>query len=318
LTLTLPLLFAGCLAAPPTPIEAPVEPRLNANAATAREPRSLVWTTDAAGGRRTWTVDGAGSVIGRADDVRVVAAGRLWAWREEPEAIETTSCGHDAEEGSDASAESRLPPGRGLRATIATADGAGAGQVVEVVVPATGDGAQEIEQRVDLVATVGPYLFVRESTYAYTCGAHGNVVASFTIWNAERQAAVDVDIVDLPIVSEAQARAATALSVDEDVKGFAEKDEPEIALTEVLPHFSHDAELTVDLQFTAPTCYACSDGAWSSYSKSTTRTARGVPAALRAWATPTPGVRAFARAHPELVIGGWSELPAEHVSTRGS
>jgi hypothetical protein len=169
---------------------------------------------------------------------------------------------------------------------------------------------------VELVATVGPYLFVRESTYAYTCGAHGNVGAAFTIWNADRQAAVDVDLVDLAIASEAQARAASVLSSDEDVKAFVEKDdEPEIALTEVLPHYRRDAELAIDLQFTSPTCYACSDGAWSSYSKSTTRTARAIPTALRTWETPTAGVRAFARGHAELVVGGWSELP-DHAALR--
>lgn len=243
-----------------------------------------------------------------------MAAGKVWAWREEAEEVETTPCQNDDETGAEASAAVPPPAGSGMHATLARIDAArtdvpGLPDVVEVVPVATGDGAQELEQHVELVATVGPYLFVRESTYAYTCGAHGNVGFSFTVWDAERHANVGVGLADGAVESEERALASKALAADDDVSAFAENGELEVELTEIVPTYGQEAQLSLAMQFTAPSCYACSDGAWSSYSKSTKRLAPIIPDALRAWAVAPDGVRAFARAHPELAVGGWSELP---------
>jgi hypothetical protein len=283
----------------------------------APEPRALVWTTGAGGARQTWKVDAAGAALARYDEVRFVAGGKLWAWHEQPEEVETTSCENDDESGSEASAAVPPPAGSGMRATIARVDATRAEvasvpsmeDVVEVVAVGGGDGAQELEQHVELVATVGPYLFVRESTYAYTCGAHGNVAFAFTVWDAERHANVGVGLADGAVEREERALASKALAADEDVSAFAENAELEVELTELVPTYGQEAQLSLAMQFTAPSCYACSDGAWSSYSKSTKRVAPMIPDALRAWAVAPDGVRAFARAHPELAVGGWSELP---------
>jgi hypothetical protein len=110
-------------------------------------------------------------------------------------------------------------------------------------------------------------------------------------------------------VLDAQTQARSVLGADEDVSAFAEDGELEVELTAILPSYDREGRLAVGMQFTAPSCYACSDGAWSSYSKSTTVAVPVLPEALRAWATAPAGVRAFARAHPELAVGGWSDLP---------
>jgi hypothetical protein len=289
----------------------------------APEPRTLVWTTGPGGARQTWKVDAAGAVAARFDEVRLVAGGKVWAWREDPEEVETTPCENDDESGSEASAAVPPPAGSGIRAALARVDAMrtdvpGTADVVEVVAVATGDGAQELQQRVELVATVGPYLFVRESTYAYTCGAHGNVGFDFTVWDAERQANVGVVLADGAVESEERALASKALAADDDVSAFAENGELEVELTEIVPTYGQDAQLSLGMQFTAPSCYACSDGAWSSYSKSTRRVAPIIPDALRAWAVAPDGVRAFARAHPELTVGGWSELPPPSANSASS
>jgi hypothetical protein len=291
-----------------------------------------VWTTARGGARQTWTVDETGAVAARVDEVRVAAGGKVWAWRETPRPIETTACGRYDEDGNAASGgpsggsgsvasaavDAQPAPGTGVRATLERVDPAGGGEVVEVIAAASAaasdEGAQEIDQRVELVATVGPYFFVRDSTYAYTCGAHGNVGVAFTLWDAERQADVGVGIVDGPMVTEAQAHASSVLAADDDVSAFAEEGELEVDLTAIVPSYDREGHLAVGMQFTAPSCYACSDGAWSSYSKSTTLAAPAVPDALRTWTMAPTGVRVFAHAHPELAIGGWSDLPQDRAA----
>jgi hypothetical protein len=295
-------------------VSAPVVARAPTVRAPAPEPRTLVWTTGPGGDRQTWKVDADGAVAARYDEVRLVAAGKVWAWRAEAEEVETAPCQNDDESGAEASAAVPPPAGSGMHATIARVDATrtdvpGGSDAVEVVAVAGGDGAQELEQHVELVATVGPYLFVRESTYAYTCGAHGNVGFAFTVWDAERQTNVGVGLADGAVESEGRALASKVLAADDDVSAFAENGELEVELTEIVPTYGQEAQLSLAMQFTAPSCYACSDGAWSSYSKSTKRLAPIIPDALRAWAVAPEGVRAFARAHPELSLGGWSELP---------
>jgi hypothetical protein len=302
----------------PNHVRAPIDLRAAAGPVAAPGPRTLVWTTGPGGARQTWTVDETGAVTARVDEVRVAAGGKVWAWRETPRSVETTACARYDEDGSGTSssgaADPQPPPGSGVRAALERVDPAGGGELVEVIAAASDDGAQEIDQRIELVATVGPYFFVRDSTYAYTCGAHGNVGVAFALWDAERQADVGVGIVDGPMVSEAQAHASSVFAADDDVSAFAEDGELEVDLTAIVPSYDREGRLVVGMQFTAPSCYACSDGAWSSYSKSTTLAAPVVPDALRTWATAPTGVRGFAHAHPGLAIGGWSDLPQDRAS----
>jgi hypothetical protein len=315
----------GACTSPLNHVQAPVEGHTAAASATAQGPRTLVWTTGPGGARQTWTIDEAGAIAARVDEVRVAAGGKVWAWRETPQAVATTSCGHDDEDGNAASAaaagsspssEPPPAPGNGVRATLERVDTDGGGEVVEVIAAAGDDGAQELDQRVDLVATVGPYFFVRDLTYAYTCGAHGNVAVAFTLWDVERQADVGVGIVDGPMALDAQTRARSVLGADEDVSAFAEEGELDVELTAIVPSYDREGRLAIGMQFTAPSCYACSDGAWSSYSKSTAVAVPVMPEALRTWAMAPSGVRTFARTHPELAVGGWSDLPPDRAGKK--
>jgi hypothetical protein len=275
-------------------------------------------------------LDAQGRVIERGPGVRIAVRGRSWQWKETPQPVKTQACPRydDGNEQADAG----TPPGAGtgIRATL---ERVGGPEGDEIVSPESDEGAQEIEQTVTLVATVGPYLFVRDSTYAYTCGAHGNVGVSFLVWDAERHRAVwssaaaeDEDAADVAgtagpadadgpleasLVNDARVRALAALGADEDVSSFGDDGKIETDLTEIVPAYAGpDGSLSVSLQFTAASCYACSDGAWSSYTKSTQQPLATLPGWLRPWATPPESVRAFLRAHPELAIGGWSTLPA--------
>jgi hypothetical protein len=277
--------------------------------------RALVWTKRRGNPPQTWTIDRTGAVIARDDGVRIAANGKVWAWREAPREIGTKACPRYDDNGNELPADETPPLGSGLRATLERVDG---GEAIEIVPVANGEGAQDIRQSVELVATVGPYLFVRDATYVYACGAHGNVGVGFRVWDVERGAVVwdasdevSSPFVHGPIENDARAQAVGSLAADEDVVAFAENGAIQASLTEILPSYSAGAELRVVLQFTAPTCYACSDGDWSSYSRSSRQTTRSIPQMLRAWTTAPPAIRAFVDAHPDLVVGGWSDaLPA--------
>jgi hypothetical protein len=150
---------------------------------------------------------------------------------------------------------------------------------------------------------VGPYLFVRESTYAYTCGAHGNTGVSVTLWDAVEGRSIALPD-DMGPLEGPRAKALEQLS-DEDDDLFP-ANESTVTLTEIVPTFAQDGALQLGLQFTAPTCYACTRGGWGSYTKSAVAPAQGMPSLLVPFAHPPEAVRAFVSSHPDLQLGGWS------------
>jgi hypothetical protein len=288
-------------------------PRAPAAASMSAESRSLVWTQDGDGHRQTWTVDEAGRVLERVDGVRMAAGGSTWAWRETESLVVTHACPTYDDAGSDMPGTDPPPPGRGLRVTLEPL-GVDGGASQTLVEPTKESGAQEFEQSVELMATLGPYLFVRTAVSAYACGAHGGVADHFVVWDAARRAVVwsSSDAATAPSQQEWTAeaprdQAVAALAADEDVKMFADDSGHfDASLTEIIPSFGPGARLDVRYQLTAFACYACSDGAWTSYSRSTRVDALRPPAPLRPWVVPAAGVHAFALAHPELTVGGWS------------
>ena len=73
--------------------------------------------------------------------------------------------------------------------------------------------------------------------------------------------------------------------------------EDNLELTELVPRFAPDGTLALGLQFTAPTCYACTRGGWSSYTKSTiVDTPRDAEHARSLRQPAAGGARVFARA----------------------
>jgi hypothetical protein len=307
---TLALCAAGCSASS-GPITAPLETPRAAEKSPTPSPRILVWTTNEDGERMTWTLDESGSPAGLVDGIHVVARGGVWAWRETTEKLATTACPAYDDNGVEQPAQDAPAPGTGVRVALVRE---GSADRTELVAPEGEEGAQDLEENADLVASVGPYLFIRESTYAYTCGAHGNVGVSFRIYDAERGADVWTSgragrFVDAGAVARQRGRAQADLAVDQDVAMFVTDGKLDLDLTAVLPSYGTDASLELGLQFTAASCYACSDGAWSSYTKSTVEPLDDVPAPLRPWVAAPSGVARFAGEHPTLTVGGWSRLP---------
>ncbi len=301
---------SGCSASS-SPLTAPLAAPHTRESATAMSPRLLVWTVNEDGERMTWTLDEDGEPADLRDGVHIAARGGVWAWHETVEKLATTACPTYGDNGVEQPAAEAPAPGTGVRITLEREDAAGR---TELVAPEGDEGAQDLEETVDLVASVGPYLFIRESTYAYTCGAHGNVGVSFRVYDAERGADVwtsgdEGRFVDLAAMARESTRARSELLVDDDVAVFATDGALPVDFTAIVPSYDTDGALEIGLQFTAATCYACSDGAWSSYTKSTTEPLVDLPAALRPWAAAPAGVGAFLRDHPTLTLGGWTRLP---------
>jgi len=258
-----------------------------------------VWIRDPAGVPKTHRLDAAGRVLETLDGIYVATGAGAWQWREQVLAVPTTACERYDDEGH----VSRGPdpdPGAATRVTLANVT-TGAEQTIVDGVP-DADGAESYVDGVELLGSVGPYLFVRRFTDIYACGAHGLAGASVTIWDASKG-----DVVGMPAAASfEQARASALLELNEGDDGFPATEES-LAFTALMPRFAHDGALQTDLQFSSHTCYACSFGEGGSYTKSSVVPADHVVEPFASYAFAPDGVRAFLATKLGFTVGGWSE-----------
>ncbi len=261
----------------------------------------LVWTRDEEGHAETHRIDASGREIETIDGLLVATTSGTWRWREQDRPVLTTPCERYDEEGALLTAP-EPEPGSATRVTLE--NGASGAEQVLVEPPAGSDGAEDFRHGVELVASVGPWLFVRESTYVYTCGAHGTTGVETMIWDASNGTMApfpsDVGSIEKP-------RAAAMQRLADDGDGFPPTEET-TELTEVVPSFSPDGSLRVGLRFTSPTCYACGRGNGGSYTKSEIADAERVPDMLSAYADTPRAVRAFVAANSTREVRGWSAV----------
>lgn len=260
----------------------------------------LVWARDAETGEAsTYRVDDAGNVLDRTPGIRIAARGTEWSWTTAPVTVPTEACEDDR-------GGVREPPGEGssVRATLAPVGPSAAAPQVLVEGRAATEAANALTRRVTVVASLGPLLFVEDETYVYACGAHGFTTKSFFVWDVERGAVVDANVLGDAAPALAKGRIALR-EADEDPGGADFGDGPEV--TEIVPVF-HEGRVSFEAQVTAAACYACGDGRWSSYTRSVRVPATPTATlATHAAASPTlAALAAFARRHPEVRVGGLS------------
>jgi hypothetical protein len=310
------ILAPGCKQTPPPPRSVSAAPARGAEVTA--PPRLLAWARargDAGSdGASTFRLREDGEVIEQLPGIRVAAShGPDWRWAPSSVPFATEPCvfragdagavgdagaGGDGGAGGDAGARGQ---GRLLRGAF---DRDGATQVaIEPAVPS--EPVAEIDQRAEVLASLGPLVFLRERTSTFACGAHGAEEARFLIWDLERGAARAELLPEMPDRAGVLARAAPLLAADAKAFGGPFGDErPRI--TELVPVLDPSAGVRFEAQVTRESCYACGDGAWSSYTRSV-RVPAEPPPALASVARELPsGVRAFARARPGLELGGWS------------
>jgi hypothetical protein len=261
----------------------------------------LVWTRDDEGRAETHRLDASGRELETIDGVLVATEAGTWRWREQDRPVVTSPCERYDDEGALLTAP-EPEPGSATRVTLEHTT-SGAEQVL-VDAPAGADGAEDFRHGVELVASVGPWLFVRESTYVYTCGAHGTTGVEAMIWDVSTGAIAprpdDVGSMSAP-------RASAMKLLTDDGDGFPPT-ERTTYLTELVPAFTKDGALRLGLQFTATTCYACGRGNAGSYTKSEVVDAERLPGMFAAYADTPSAVRAFAAANPGVEIKGWSAV----------
>jgi hypothetical protein len=270
----------------------------SASRTTTALPRAhtLVWaTTGDEGQPSTYVLADDGSVVSRTDGIRIWAAGTQWRTEVSVERVSTSPC----EEGPPQPAQE----GRGVRVRLVPEDTAKG--PIEIVTPFPGDQANDVQQSARLLASVGPYVFVEDSTYTYTCGAHGNTGVSFAVWNLDEGRSVDM-LSDLPDRQHLLAAGKSAIDAKPNAIDFSRPSDPP-AITELLPRMGPHGQLEATALVTVASCYACTEGGWSSYTVSTQVPAT-LPWRLRAVGTPPRAVSAFADAHRDLTVGGYSVI----------
>ena len=262
----------------------------------------FVWTRESEERAVTHHLDESGREIEAIDGIVIAVSSGTWLWQEETRPVPTSSCELEEDDEGHELTEEPVLPGAATRASFRHLAG-GAEQVV--VDP--GDeiwGNRDVQHDVTVVASMGPYLFIEESTYVDTCGAHGNTAVSSLIWNVATGKSIAVPM-DLGSLQDERAAAIIELMDDEEDDALS-TGERDVELTELVPQFSADGTLVLGLRFTAPTCYACTRGGWGSFSKSTIVGSRTVPRLLAPFVRPPGAVRAFLRSHPGATLGGWS------------
>lgn len=178
------------------------------------------------------------------------------------------------------------PPHCALSTVVVTTEAREVGGDGRVTLPAASDGGTalcELSQTDDIVGSLGPWVFVRSCAYEYSCfAAHGAVTCEAQVLNlaAERvdgiEAMRDAGDVDGALREQAWAGAS------DEVQWMAD-DAMSLSLVGVWPAWREDGRLQVRLQYAGASCYACSDGAWSSYTESVDVGSDEVPELLRGY-----------------------------------
>jgi hypothetical protein len=258
---------------------------------------TLVWATPAEDAApTTYALADDGAPLSRMDGIHIWAAGTEWTCEVTVEPIPTRACEDDA--GRPAQ------EGRGVRVRMVPSDRAR--PPLEIVAPSPGDQANEVEQSARLLASVGPYVFVEESTFTDSCGAHGNTGVSFAVWSLDDGRVVDL-LSDLPDRAHLLESGKSAIDAQPDLVDFSRPEDPP-AVTELLPRLGARGRLEASALVTVPSCYACTEGGWSSYTVST-QVPVPLPWRLRGLGDPPRAAGLFADAHPALTVGGYSVIP---------
>jgi len=131
------------------------------------------------------------------------------------------------------------------------------------------DAVDEHDRSFRVTGTLGPYVFTEELLYTYNCGAHGGVQAHAKIIDLRsgEPAQLTPRLDDTRFAELWPDVRAALLREDPSQAWYAPTGAQDIALTALRPRLENGG-VRVDHQLTVDTCYACSDGDWSSYSLS--------------------------------------------------
>jgi hypothetical protein len=173
-----------------------------------------------------------------------------------------------------------------------------------------GPSYSELESTASVIASMGPYLFVRVDTREMACGAaHESWSSEFSVFDLVAGRAVDLLTAEerAAVLGREQAAAFKLFEGD----NLADAARPEdLELTMIAPVIVPGAGLGLRYQFTAGSSYAASDGEWGAYTRSVDVPAASLPAAVAPYAAIPPALNAFPYPGEGLAIGGFAPITA--------
>jgi hypothetical protein len=208
-------------------------------------------------------------ILGATTGLLLTHGSRVYRWVSEPVEFRAVSC-----EGMEVWDDEEVPPGawHTLTDRASWLVPLGGGPSIPVHRAKSGrveDTIEEHDRNFVVTGTLGPYLFTEELLYTYNCGAHGGVQAYAKILDLRTGKPVQL----APRMDEARFTAvwpdvrAALVREDPDETWSAPSGASDVALTALQPRLEH-GRIHLAQQLTVDTCYACSDGDWSSYSLS--------------------------------------------------
>ena len=265
----------------------------------------LVWMTNAEGRSLTeWvSVDDGSPIASQPIEGPLWAEGdALWQWTAETVELPVWAELPDEENPDPATAVSRADVTR-----IVLRELVGNSRVVILEAPEPGP-VREIEHSARVSASVGPYLFVRESLTIDAWGAHGSGEVQSMVWDL--RAAAPAEILterEIAAIGSAERREAQRQLVREGAEAGIEEDlaTDAVELVAIEPEWDSDG-LRVWLRFATEACYACGDGEWSDYTRSTRVAMHELPERLSELATMPGWVREVRARHPEHRLTGFT------------
>jgi hypothetical protein len=246
----------------------------------------------------TYTVSEEGEVLSSTEGIALMTSRGVARLRTTTVPVKRSPCAWDAD-GNELPKDKQARPA--TKATFVSMLAPEGG-----VVPVGSDGSGELIDRTttsEVLGSVGPYLFVRETVTNDFCGnSYDDRGAQVIVRDLEGNVATRID----PTEDEAKklrAAADRALRARPNVELY---DEPEITATTI--RFTGD-KLAVSYQVSAVTCHGCGDKAYSAYTHSVDLPAPALPKELEPYASAPKAVSAFLAANPGKKLGGYSRPP---------
>jgi len=246
----------------------------------------------------TYTIAEDGAVLGRESGIAFMTSRGLVRTRGGEVTVKRSPCEYD-KDGND------LPANKRARAPITT-------RYVGMLAPVGGvqllggsdaTDATDSSNDAEILASAGPYVFVREARHSHWCGqAADDGTTTVAIYDLEGGVFVRMD----PTPEEAEAlRKRAGATFTAAKKEMYE--EPEITQTRIA---YKDGKLVTTYQVSAVTCFDCGDKAYASFTVSVDLPAPSTPKELAPFAEPPAGIKTFlaarAAATPGAKLGGWS------------
>lgn len=268
----------------------------------ADEGEVLVWVRNDAGKTKTFRLGAEEPlrVLGEQEGIAIVSSRGELIWQEQQKEVDLDGCEHF--DGSPAM------PTKGMITQVDLVTPGGKVEQKVVDSPERDGGAiDDLQHNVNLLGSIGPYLFIHESSYMYACGAHGMTTAGAFVWDIEAGKAIDL-LGEVPAKEKLGEQAKHLLEEGEqDPTGQPQEDSEKPEATQIAPMYGDKGALHLEVQFTRSACYMCGDGQWSSYTRSASVPAGWMPTRMRPWELPPVVVKEFLETHRDWQLGGWSK-----------